>query len=92
MANQDFNLIGAIKVRAAEENDAMTLHAYCFPEKTIEQVTEELKPIWQPKAAPIDSSPKPADTRSDKSLSRKMPAIRKSPRSEVSQSQAPFDS
>ena len=43
MANQDFNLIGAIKVRSAEENDAMTLHAYCFPEKTIEQVTEELK-------------------------------------------------
>ena len=43
MANQDFNLIGAIKVRSAEENDAVNLHAYCFPEKTIEQVTEELK-------------------------------------------------
>ena len=33
MANQDFNLIGAIKVRSAEENDAVNLHAYCFPEK-----------------------------------------------------------
>ncbi len=43
MANQDFNLIGAIKVRSAAENDAVNLHAYCFPEKTIEQVTEELK-------------------------------------------------
>ncbi len=43
MANQDFNLIGAIKVRSAEESDASHLHAYCFPEKTIEQVTEELK-------------------------------------------------
>ena len=43
MANQDFDLIGAIKVRAAEENDATHLHAYCFSEKTIEQVTEELK-------------------------------------------------
>ena len=43
MANQDFNLIGAIKVRAAEENDAAHLHAYCFPERTSEEVTEELK-------------------------------------------------
>ena len=43
MANQDFNLIGAIKVRSAEENDAAPLHAYCFPERTKEQVTEELK-------------------------------------------------
>lgn len=43
MSNQDFNLIGAIKVRSAEESDAVNLHAYCFPEKTIEQVTEELK-------------------------------------------------
>ena len=42
MANQDFNLTGAIKVRSAEENDAPHLHAYCFPEKTREQVTEEL--------------------------------------------------
>ncbi|MDE0011638.1 MAG: GNAT family N-acetyltransferase [Candidatus Poribacteria bacterium] len=43
MANQDFNLIGAIKVRSAEENDAPHLHAYCFPEKTGEQVAEELR-------------------------------------------------
>ena len=43
MANQDFDLIGAIKVRAAEENDATHLHAYCFPEKTVDQVTEELR-------------------------------------------------
>ena len=43
MANQDFNLIGAVKIRAAEESDASHLHAYCFPERTSEQVTEELK-------------------------------------------------
>ena len=43
MANQDFDLIGAVRVRSAEENDAAHLHAYCFPEKTREQVTEELK-------------------------------------------------
>ena len=43
MANKDFDLIGAVKVRPAEEKDASHLQAYCFPEKTIEQVTEELK-------------------------------------------------
>ena len=43
MANQDFNIIGAVKVRSADENDAAHLHAYCFPERTREQVTEELK-------------------------------------------------
>ena len=43
MANQDFNLIGAITVRPAEEGDATYLHIYCFPERTSEQVTEELK-------------------------------------------------
>lgn len=43
MANQDFNLMGAIKVRLAQENDASHLHAYCFPEKTMEQVAEELR-------------------------------------------------
>ncbi len=43
MANQDFNLTGAIKVRPAEETDAANLHMYCFPEKTKKQVTEELK-------------------------------------------------
>jgi ribosomal protein S18 acetylase RimI-like enzyme len=43
MANQDFNLTGAIKVRSAEEDDATYLQAYCFPESTREQVAEELK-------------------------------------------------
>lgn len=43
MANQDFNIMGAIKVRPAEEGDASNLHMYCFPERTNEQVTEELK-------------------------------------------------
>ena len=48
MANQDFNLTGAIKVRSAEENDAPHLHAYCFPEKTGEEVTEELTTDLEP--------------------------------------------
>ena len=43
MANQDFSLSGAVKIRAAEESDAAHLHTYCFPESTSEQVTEELK-------------------------------------------------
>ena len=43
MANQDFNLMGAMKIRSAEENDAAHLHLYCFPERTSEEVTEELK-------------------------------------------------
>ena len=43
MANQDFDLAGALKVRPAEESDAAHLHTFCFPEKTITQVTEELK-------------------------------------------------
>ena len=42
MANQDFNLAGALKVRSAEKDDAAHLHAYCFPEKTKTQVTKEL--------------------------------------------------
>ena len=42
MANQDFNLAGALKVRSAEKDDAENLQSYCFPEKTKTQVTEEL--------------------------------------------------
>ena len=42
MANQDFNLAGALKVRSAEKDDAEHLHSYCFPEKTKTQVTKEL--------------------------------------------------
>ncbi|MCY3743386.1 MAG: GNAT family N-acetyltransferase [Candidatus Poribacteria bacterium] len=42
MANQDFNLAGALKVRSAEKEDATHLHSYCFPEKTKTQVTKEL--------------------------------------------------
>lgn len=43
MANQDFNLAGAITVRLAEEGDAAHLHTFCFPEKTKTQVTKELQ-------------------------------------------------
>ena len=43
MANQDFNLAGALKVRPAEEADAAPLHTFCFPEKTKTQVTKELQ-------------------------------------------------
>ena len=43
MANQDFNLAGALKVRPAEESDAAHLHTFCFPEKTKTQVTKELQ-------------------------------------------------
>ena len=43
MANQDFNLAGAIKVRLAEDGDAAHLHTFCFPEKTKTQVTKELQ-------------------------------------------------
>ena len=42
MANQDFNLAGALKVRSAEKEDAAHLHAYCFPEKAKTQVEIEL--------------------------------------------------
>lgn len=43
MANQDFDLAGALKVRPAEENDATHLHTFCFPEKTKAEVTQELQ-------------------------------------------------
>ena len=43
MANQDFDLAGALKVRLAEADDATHLHVYCFPEKTKTEVTQELK-------------------------------------------------
>ncbi|MYA71961.1 GNAT family N-acetyltransferase [Candidatus Poribacteria bacterium] len=42
MANQDFNLAGALKVRSAEKEDAANLQSYCFPEKTKTQVTKDL--------------------------------------------------
>lgn len=43
MANQDFDVAGAVKVRPAEESDAPHLQMFCFSEKTIAEVTEELK-------------------------------------------------
>ena len=43
MANQAFDVAGAIKVRPAEEGDAAHLHTFCFPEKTETQVTQELQ-------------------------------------------------
>ena len=42
MANQDFNLAGALKVRSAQKEDAAHLQSYCFPEKTKTQVTKDL--------------------------------------------------
>ena len=42
MANQAFNLAGALKVRSAEKEDAAHLQSYCFPEKTKTQVTKDL--------------------------------------------------
>ena len=43
MENKDFDLRGKLKVRSAKEDDANHLQTYCFPEKTKEQVTEELR-------------------------------------------------
>lgn len=43
MANQAFDLAGALKVRPAEESDAAHLHTFCFPDKTETQVTQELQ-------------------------------------------------
>ena len=43
MANQDFNVAGALKVRPAEESDATHLHTFCFPEKTETEVMQELQ-------------------------------------------------
>lgn len=43
MATKDFDLRGTLNVRSAKEDDANHLQTYCFPEKTKEQVVEELK-------------------------------------------------
>ncbi len=43
MATKDFDLRGKLNVRSAKEDDANHLQTYCFPEKTREQVAEELK-------------------------------------------------
>ena len=43
MANQAFDLAGALKIRPAEESDAAHLHTFCFPEKTKTEVTQELQ-------------------------------------------------
>ena len=43
MANQDFNLSGAVKVRSAEEKDAGPLHQFCFPEREEAEIAAELK-------------------------------------------------
>ena len=43
MENKDFDLRGKLNVRSAKEDDANHLQAYCFPEKTREQVANELK-------------------------------------------------
>ncbi len=43
MANQDFNLSGAVKVRPAQQKDAAPLHQFCFPEKDEKEITAKLK-------------------------------------------------
>lgn len=43
MATKDFDLRGTLNVRSAKEDDANHLQTYCFPEKTKEQVTDDLK-------------------------------------------------
>ena len=43
MANQDFSLSGAVKVRPAQQKDAAPLHQFCFPEKDETEITDALK-------------------------------------------------
>ena len=43
MANQDFSLSGAVKVRPAQQKDAGPLHQFCFSERDETAITEELK-------------------------------------------------
>ena len=43
MANQDFSLSGAVKVRPAQQKDAAPLHQFCFPEKDEKEITDALK-------------------------------------------------
>ena len=43
MANKDYNLKGTLSVREAKEDDASNLQAYCFSDKTTEEVTDNLK-------------------------------------------------
>ena len=43
MANKDFDLKGTLSVRSAHEDDASNLHAYCFSDKTEEEVVNDLK-------------------------------------------------
>ncbi len=42
MDNKDYDLKGTLKVRAIKEDDANHLQTYCFPEKTNQEVVEEL--------------------------------------------------
>lgn len=43
MANQDFSLSGAVKVRPAQQKDATPLHQFCFPEKEEKEIADALK-------------------------------------------------
>ena len=43
MDNKDYDLKGTLKVRTVKEEDANHLHTYCFPEKTEQEVSDELK-------------------------------------------------
>ena len=43
MANKDYDMKGTLSVREAQEDDATNLHAYCFSDKTKEEVVNNLK-------------------------------------------------
>ena len=43
MDNKDYDLKGTLKVRTIKEDDANHLQTYCFPEKTNQEVVDELK-------------------------------------------------
>ncbi len=43
MGNMDYDLKGTLKVRTIKEDDANHLQTYCFPEKTQQEVSDELK-------------------------------------------------
>ena len=43
MASKDFDLKGILSVREAKEDDARNLQAYCFLDKTVEEVVDDIK-------------------------------------------------
>lgn len=43
MADQEFELTTTLRIRAADANDARALELYCFNNKTVEEIAQELK-------------------------------------------------